>query len=154
MNLDYNKVKELISLYSELDDEYQEILMQKAWDLYNKQQQKNQLLESEEKFKSKDDLEEKVNEKAHTRAKEIYEILQLFEKMDDPQKAEIVAVVDKMTNASMTEQTDFEITINKKKVDLVEYLEEQFPDADGKEACKNATRFLREQRKTQTDTCN
>ena len=36
MNLDYNKVKDLISLYSGLDDEYQEILMQKAWDLYNK----------------------------------------------------------------------------------------------------------------------
>lgn len=65
MNLDYNKVKDLISLYSGLDDEYQEILMQKAWDLYNKQQQKNQLLKSEEKFKSKDDLEEKVNEKAY-----------------------------------------------------------------------------------------
>lgn len=154
MNLDYNKVKDLISIYSELNDEYQEILMQKAWDLYNKQQQKNQLLKSEEKFKSKDDLEKKVSEKAHTRAKEICDMLQQFDELNDSQKAEVVAVADKMTNGKITEQTDFEITINKKKVDLVEYLEEQFPDANGKEACKNATRFLREQRKTQTNTCN
>ena len=60
MNLDPKKIKELITLYSELDDEYQEELFSKAKVLSIKQTRKNQILKSKEKFKTKEDLD-KIN---------------------------------------------------------------------------------------------
>lgn len=60
MNLDPKKIKELITLYSELDDEYQEELFSKAKVLAIKQTQKNQILKSKEKFKTKKDLDKKI----------------------------------------------------------------------------------------------
>ena len=65
-------------------------------------------------------------------------------KMNDSQRAEIVALLDKLTDGGLTEKTDIEITINHKNVDLIEYLEEQFPDVNVKEANKNANRLLKE----------
>ena len=130
MNLDPKKIKELITLYSELDDEYQEELFSKAKVLSIKQTQKNQILKSEEKFK---------------RLEEVKEMLDIYDnKMNDSQRAEIVALLNKLTNGGLTEKTNIEITINHKNVDLIEYLEEQFPDINVKEANKNANRLLKE----------
>lgn len=145
MNLDPKKIKELITLYSELDDEYQEELFSKAKVLSIKQTQKNQILKSKEKFKTKKDLDKKIDEKTSRRLEEVKEMMYIYDsKMNDSQRAEIVALLDKLTDGGLTEKTDIEITINHKNVDLIEYLEEQFPDVNVKEANKNANRLLKE----------
>lgn len=106
---------------------------------------KNQILKSKEKFKTKEDLDKKINEKTCRRLEEVKEMLDIYDsKMNDSQRAEIVALLDKLTDGGLTEKTDIEITINHKNVDLIEYLEEQFPDVNVKEANKNANRLLKE----------
>ena len=145
MNLDPKKIKELITLYSELDDDYQEELFSKAKVLSIKQTQKNQILKSKEKFKTKKDLDKKIDEKTSRRLEEVKEMMYIYDnKMNDSQRAEIVALLNKLTNGGLTEKTNIEITINHKNVDLIEYLEEQFPDINVKEANKNANRLLKE----------
>lgn len=148
MSLDPEKVKELVLIYSKLDDDYQKVLMSKAWELSFKQSQKNQILKSGENFKTKEELEDKVKKETVNRLKEAEELIDIFKtKMNDSQKAELIALMDKLSNGKMTEKTDIEIKINHKKVRLTEYLEEMFPEVDVKEANKNATQFLKDYKK-------
>lgn len=148
MSLDPEKVKELVLIYSKLDDDYQKVLMSKAWELSFKQSQKNQILKSGENFKTKEELEDKVKKETVNRLKEAEELIDIFKtKMNDSQKAELIALMDKLSNGKMTEKTDIEIKINHKKVRLTEYLEEMFPEIDVKEVNKNATQFLKDYKK-------
>lgn len=148
MSLDPEKVKELVLIYSKLDDDYQKVLMSKAWELSFKQSQKNQILKSGENFKTKEELEDKVKKETVNRLKEAEELIDIFKtKMNDSQKAELIALMDKLSNGKMTEKTDIEIKINHKKVRLTEYLEEMFPEVDVKEVNKNATQFLKDYKK-------
>lgn len=148
MSLDPEKIKELVLIYSKLDDDYQKVLMSKAWELSFKQSQKNQILKSGENFKTKEELEDKVKKETVNRLKEAEELIDIFKtKMNDSQKAELIALMDKLSNGKMTEKTDIEIKINHKKVRLTEYLEEMFPEVDVKEVNKNATQFLKDYKK-------
>lgn len=148
MSLDPEKVKELVLIYSKLDDDYQKVLMSKAWELSFKQSQKNQILKSGENFKTKEELEDKVKKETVNRLKEAEELIDIFKtKMNDSQKAELIALMDKLSNGKMTEKTDIEIKINHKKVRLTEYLEEMFPEVDVKKVNKNATQFLKDYKK-------
>ena len=99
MSLDPEKVKELVLIYSKLDDDYQKVLMSKAWELSFKQSQKNQILKSGENFKTKEELEDKVKKETVNRLKEAEELIDIFKtKMNDSQKAELIAFLDKLSN--------------------------------------------------------
>ena len=78
MSLDPEKVKELVLIYSKLDDDYQKVLMSKAWELSFKQSQKNQILKSGENFKTKEELEDKVKKETVNRLKEAEELIDIF----------------------------------------------------------------------------
>ncbi len=135
MNINPDKVKELVLLFSELDDDYQKELMGKAYELSLKQSQKNLI-----KKENKEEIEKRSNE----RAKESLDLLQIFDKIDDEGKAQLAIVLDKLSNGDLTRKTDIEIKINSKKVSLKDYIEEVLPQADFKSANERATEYLKE----------
>lgn len=55
MNINPDKVKELVLLFSKLDDDYQKELMTKAYELCLKQFQKNLIKQEGKKFKSEEE---------------------------------------------------------------------------------------------------
>lgn len=144
MNINPDKVKELVLLFSELDDDYQKELMGKAYELSLKQSQKNLIKKENKKFKSEKEYKEEIEKRSNERAKESLDLLQIFDKIDDEGKAQLAIVLDKLSNGDLTRKTDIEIKINSKKVSLKDYIEEVLPQADFKSANEKATEYLKE----------
>ena len=144
MNINPEKVKELVLLFSELDDDYQKELMGKAYELSLKQSQKNLIKKENKKFKSEKEYKEEIEKRSNERTKESLDLLQIFDKIDDEGKAQLAIVLDKLSNGDLTRKTDIEIKINSKKVSLKDYIEEVLPQADFKSANEKATEYLKE----------
>lgn len=144
MNINPDKVKELVLLFSELDDDYQKELMGKAYELSLKQSQKNLIKKENKKFKSEKEYKEEIEKRSNERTKESLDLLQIFDKIDDEGKAQLAIVLDKLSNGDLTRKTDIEIKINSKKVSLKDYIEEVLPQADFKSANEKATEYLKE----------
>lgn len=144
MNINPDKVKELVLLFSKLDDDYQKELMEKAYELSLKQSQKNLIKKENKKFKNKEEYKEEIEKRSNERVKETIDLLQIFNKIDDEGKAQLTIVLDKLSNGDLTRKTDIEIKINSKKVSLKDYIEEVLPQADFKSANKKATEYLKE----------
>lgn len=144
MNINPDKVKELVLLFSELDDDYQKELMGKAYELSLKQSQKNLIKKENKKFKSEKEYKEEIKKRSNERAKESLDLLQIFDKIDDEGKAQLAIVLDKLSNGDLIRKTDIEIKINSKKVSLKDYIEEVLPQADFKSANEKATEYLKE----------
>lgn len=144
MNINPDKVKNLILLFSELDDDYQKELLSQAYILSLKQTQKNLILNEGKKFKSEDEFKREIESRSNKRAKESMELVQIFEKINDDEKAQLVILLDKLSHGGLTQKTDIEIKINSKKVSMKNYIEEVLPQADFRIANENATKYLRE----------
>ena len=153
MNINPDKVKELVLLFSKLDDDYQKELMGKAYELFLKQSQKNLIKKENKKFKNEEEYKEEIEKRSNERVKETIDLLQIFNKIDDEGKAQLAIVLDKLSNGDLTRKTDIEIKINSKKVSLKDYIEEVLPQADFKSANKKATEYLKEINRNQTMKC-
>lgn len=148
MNINPDKVKELVLLFSKLDDEYQDELINQAYLLSIKQTQKDELKKEKKINKGKEEyFKKEIEERSNKRLEGIYNIVEKFSKMDNKEKAEFVVLLDKLSSGGMTKKTNIEIKINEEKVSLKEYLEEILPETDFCEANKNVERYLKELKK-------
>ena len=78
MNIDPKKVKELILIYSELNEEYQKELMKQAYILQMKQSQLNQIQKEDKRFKTDRALQEEIDKRTNECAKDAKEMLDVF----------------------------------------------------------------------------
>lgn len=134
-------------LFSELDDDYQKELMRKAYELSLKQFQKNLIRKEGLKFKSKDEYQKEIEERSNKTAKKSLELVQLFERINDDEKAQLAILIDKLSHVDLAKKTDIEIKINSKKVSIKDYIEEMLPHANFNVANDKVTDFLREKNK-------
>lgn len=101
MNINPDKVKELVLLFSKLDDDYQKELMGKAYELSLKQSQKNLIKKENKKFKNEEEYKEEIEKRSNERVKETIDLLQIFNKIDDEGKAQLAIVLDKLSNGDL-----------------------------------------------------
>ena len=144
MNINPDKVKELVLLFSELDDGYQKELMIRAYELLLKQSQKNLINKEGKIFKNEEDYKKEIEKRSSKRARETIELLQILDQVGDEEKAQLVIVLDKLSHGDLTKETEIEIKINSKKVSIKDYIEEILPLADFKSANEKATEYLKE----------
>lgn len=144
MNIDPEKVKELVLVFSKLDDDYQKELMKQAYILSLKQSQKNLIAKEKKKFKNDMDYEKEIEDRSNKRAAEALEMVKMFIEMTDDKKAELIILLDNLSGGGMTKKTDIEIKINQGRVSLKDYLEELLPGTDFKAANKNVENHLKE----------
>ena len=130
MNVDPDKIKELVLIFSKLDDDYQMELMKQAYVLSLKQRQKNLIQKENKKFKNNNDFEKEIEHRSNQRAKEALDMVEIFEKVGDKEKAELIVLLDKLSGGSFTKKTSIEIKINEQKVSMRDYLEEVLPGVD------------------------
>lgn len=147
MNINPDKVKELVLLFSKLDEDYQKELLNKAYVLSLKQSQKNLIRKEELKFKNEYEYQKKIEERSNEMIKDALEFVQLLDKINDNEKAQLVILMDKLSHGELAKKTDIEIKINSKKVSIKDYIEEMLPQADFKAANDKVTDFLREENK-------
>lgn len=147
MNVNPDKIKELVLLFEKLDDDYQKELLKQAYILTLKQSQKNIIQKENKNYKFNADFEKEIEERSNQRAKEALDLVEIFEKVGDKEKAELIVLLDKLSNGSFSKKTSIEIKINEEKVPLKDYLEEILPEADFYTANKNVNEYLKEYKK-------
>ena len=108
MNINPDKIKELVLLFSELDDEYQKELMNRAYELSLKQSQKNLIQKESKKFKTEEEYKNEIEERSNKVVKESVALLELFDKIGDEEKAQLAIALDKLSHGSLTKKTDGE----------------------------------------------
>lgn len=144
MNINPDKIKELVLIFAELDEEYQKELMRQAYTLSLKQSQKNLILKENKKFKNKVEFEKEIEDRSNKRAEEMMDMIDIFEKAGDNEKAEIMILLNKLSGGNLGKKTNIEIKINEEKVSLKDYLEEILPEADFRVANANIEKLLKE----------
>jgi len=144
MNINTGRIKELVLLFSELDDDYQKELMDKAYELSLKQSQKNLIHKEGKKFKTEEEYKKEIEERSKERVKKSLDLFEILNKIGDEEKAQLAIVLDKLSHGNLTKKTDIEIKINSKKVSLQDYIEEVLPHADFKSANEKAEEYLKE----------
>lgn len=144
MNINPDKIKELVLLFSELDDDYQKELMGKAYELSLKQSQKNLIHKEGKKFKTEEEYKKEIEERSKKRTRESLDLLEIFNKIGDEEKAQLAIALDKLSHGNLTKKTDIEIKINSKNVSLQDYIEEFLPQVNFKTANEKVDKYLKE----------
>lgn len=145
MNIDPKRVKELILIYSELNEEYQKELMRQAYTLQLKQSQLKHIQKENMHFKTDRDLQEEIDRRSCERAKEIKEMLDVLKKIDDTDKAALFMMINQLAGeGNKVEESDVSITISQKDISMKEYIEKYLMDADYKKAKQKASSIMDE----------
>ena len=149
MNINPEKVKELILIYSELDDEHKQELMAHAYSLKIKQAQLEQIRKEKIKFKTDKDLQEEVNKRGKNRAERIVNIMDVFEKMNDTDKAALFMMINQLSgDGNIVKESDITISINQKETSIKDYLEKYLFDANYDKAKEKVIGFFNDENKS------
>lgn len=131
MNIDPNKVKELVLVFSELDEEYQKKLLGEAYKLQLMQSQKKQIQKEATKYKTEDELQKEIEKRSNKRAKEALDLMEILDKASDTDKAAMFMVLNHLTGKAKTvQESDISITVNQKNISMKEYLEKHLTNVD------------------------
>lgn len=143
MNVDPDKVKQLVLIFSELDEEYQKELMARAYTLQLMQSQKNLIQKENVTYKTEKELEAEIKRRSNKRAEESLNLVDKLEKMDDTGIATMIMLANRLAGkGNKVRESDISITINQKDVPMKEYLENYLSNADYDKAKRKVEEFL------------
>lgn len=135
MTVDPKQVKDLVTTFCELDEEYREkalTAVNKVFFEYIANKECNQ-------------RNIPVTEKNQTSIyKEIIEILKLLQQLDETQEASVAIFMEHLQPGSFTEESELQITLNQKRLSINEYIEKVLPNANIKDAKKWVEEFEEE----------
>lgn len=145
MNINPDRIKELILIFSELDEEYQKELLKKAYVLGLRQNQKDIIAKEKISFKNDFDYKQEIENRSRKSAKESLEFLNKIKEMNREQIAEVAILIEKLSsNKGISQDTDIEIKINKKNISLKDYIEKELPEVDFREANKKVDKYIKD----------
>ena len=151
MNIDPDKVKKLVLIFSKLDDEYQNKLLAEAIKLELMQGQKTLIKKENKTFKNEKELEEEIIERTSKRTDEAINLFEKIEKVGETELATLFMMVNQLAGkANSVEESDISITVNKKNVSMKEYLEKNLVNADYEKAKMQVDKFMKEYDKEHT----
>ena len=144
MNINPEKVKKLVQIYSELNEEYQKELMKQAYTLQIKQTQLNQIKKEGIKFKTDNELHAEIDKRSVETAKDAMQMLEVLKKIDDTDKAAIFMLLNQLSGkGNRVKESDVAITVNQKDISMKDYLEKYLFDADYDKAKEKVIQFIR-----------
>jgi hypothetical protein len=149
-NVNLDKINNLLSLFCELDDEFQIDLIGKAYELTikqatmkNKSKQgefdysqwkrlKNESHTSEGKSNSLQlkELEKSINSEISSKGRDLLDMHNNIKKLDEEGNALIAMMMESLKPGSMTLEEELTVTINKRQLSLQDYNEKKFPNLD------------------------
>ena len=131
MIVNRKSIEDLVLLCLELDEVYQKKLIINAWELLLEQYSENEIRKSNENSINEYELKNKIKETKNRKIRNIEEALDVYEnKMNNEQKAKMIAAIDKISKGKLTEKVDVEIHIHQKKLEVEDVLKEIFVDTD------------------------
>lgn len=131
MNINPDKIKELMLIYSELDEEYQERLFQEAYKLQLMQSQKKQMQKEDTIYKTEAEFQKELESRTGEQAAKILEVLDIFDKANDTDKAALFMMANYLARGkNYVREPDISIEVNQKEISIQEYLEKYLMNAD------------------------
>lgn len=153
MNINTGRIKELLGIYTKLDEEYQQELLAEAYKLAYKTTSKKQIRE-EKRIAGKAPLtefeiqeeEKEIEEKAHTNIIRTGKMLDLIDSTDDTGKAALFMILNRTKgNADNVKEEEISVQVIEKSTPMKEYIEKSLPLADYNKAKVMADKaFLKE----------
>lgn len=145
MNIDPEKVKELVLIYSELNDDYQKELMKQAYILQLKQSQLNQIQKEQKSFKNDEELQNEIKKRSNKTAKRALDMMDKMKNMDETDLASLLIIANQLAGQGNTlKESDISITINQKDISMKEYLEKYLVYGDYEKAKEKAKGLMNE----------
>ena len=131
MNLNPNKVKQLVLTFADLDDEYQKQLLAEAFRLQFMQSQKNSIVKEGKQFQSPKAMQEEIESRTNKRFTEITNLMEKLENIDDTSKAAFFMFVYQLAGkGNVIQEPEITITVNQKEISMKDYLEMHLNNAD------------------------
>lgn len=148
MNIDVDKIKEFILIYSKLDKEYQEKLFQEAYKLVLMQSQKNQMKKEGTTYKTEEEFQKELDSRTKERIGKISEVLDIFDKINDTDKAALFMMANYLERGNNSVyESDISIEVNQKDISMQEYLEKYLMNVDYAKAKDKVIRALNDNSK-------
>ena len=114
MNLNPDKVKQLVLAFSELDEEYQDRLLKEALKLELMQSQKNQLKKENAHFKTEDEFQQAVDERTNKVAVEAIHLIEIMKKISETDKATLLMLGSQLAGkGNSVKESDISITVKR-----------------------------------------
>lgn len=143
MNLDPKKVKELVLIFAELDEDYQKQLLVEAYKLQLMQSQKKQIQKEKINYKTEEELQQEIERRSGKRAEEALDLMKILDKASDTDKAAMFMLINRLLGkANTVQESNISITVNQKDVSIKEYLEKHLANVDYDEAKNMLDGFL------------
>lgn len=147
MNINPDKVKKLVLAFAELDEEYQDELLKKAYELELLQAEKNNIKKEGATFKNKEELQKEVVKRTNEATKEALDLIEILKTASDTEKASVFMLMNQLAHKSNTvKEADVSIIINQKEIPMKEYLEKYMFSADYNKAKAMTDTYLAELR--------
>ena len=142
MNIDPNKVKELVLVFSKLDEGYQKTLLGHAHRLELMQSEKDRIQKENITYQTEKQLHLEVERRTHETVMEMANIIRTFKKINDTERAALIMMANQLAGKSAMQETDISIRINQKDISMQEYVEKYLMNADYNEAKNMVKDFL------------
>ena len=125
MNIDPDKIKELVKIFAELNEKRQMVLMNKAIYLLFEQGQENNINENQQPIST-----EELNKRTSDSIKEAVKLINIMEDLDKNQMAALGLLVNELSNGEFAKEEEIQITINSHKISIEDYINNNLPGAD------------------------
>ena len=127
MLIDTKKVKELLKVYAELDEQRQEKLVEKAWILHFEQIAEERL-KKEKKQYSDDDVKEAFVEMFN----ESEDLIELIMNANEEQLASVYLFLSKLKGRNACEDEKIKIILESEEISIEEYIRRNFANVNYK----------------------
>ena len=127
MLIDTKKVKELLKVYAELDEQRQEKLVEKAWILHFEQIAEERL-KKEKKQYSDDDVKEAFVEMFN----ESEDLIELIMNANEEQLASVYLFLSKLKGRNVCEDEKIKIILESEEISIEEYIRRNFANVNYK----------------------
>lgn len=144
MNIDPAKIKQLVKIYSELNEENQIKLLSNAISLSAEQTQYERIKKEKIEFKNNEALKSEVQRRINEDLKDVEEFYNLLKKAGPNEMATIAMVINQLSGGKLTKKVDISINITERNLTIKELIDEQVPGADYEKALVNVKTFFEE----------
>lgn len=139
MNINAEKIKYLIELFAELNEERQEKLIRNAIALKFEQGQEDIAKQNKEEI-----TKEELHKKTSKRIIKAGGIIDKFDKLDEEHKAVFMMLLNELTKGNVTKENDIQIKINSQQLTIDEYLNKYMPGINVNKVRKIANEIKKE----------
>lgn len=135
MYINSGKIKQIIEIFSGLNDKRQRELLSRAIYLEFEQNQEDMALKMKEVLS-----EEDLKMKTHNRIKESATLMKKLNGFDKEQLASVAILLNELSNGKLAKEEEIVVQINSRNMSINEYLEKNLPGTD----ISNARKILAE----------